>query len=53
MEVFKCLKFNVKEFGSVRMCRGIRACAYEFVAMVTEGVVHGVCKVVFQCNMAT
>ena len=34
------------EFGSVNMRRQMQACVDEFLAMVTEGVVHGVYKVV-------
>ena len=43
MEVLKCLKFLPLNLG---MHRRMRAYADEFLVMVTEGVVHGVYKVV-------
>ena len=38
------------EFGTVGMRRRFRTCTYEFLAMVTEGVVHGVHKVLIQLS---
>ena len=40
-EVLKCLKFITEG-----MHRGMQACADEFLATVTDGVVHGVYEVV-------
>ena len=37
---------STSEFGTVSMCRRMQACTDEFSAAVTEGVVHGVYKVV-------
>ena len=52
-----CSKFPPLNFVPRACRRRMRACADEFLATVTEGVVHGVCKdvtqVVFQCNTAT
>ena len=42
------LKISASEFGTVSICRQFCVCAYEFVTMVTEGVVHGVHKVVIR-----
>ena len=42
---FKMFKFSTSEFCTVDMCRRIQACADELLASVTEGVVHGVHKV--------
>ena len=39
-------KISASEFGIVSMRRRFRACAYEFLAAVTKGVVHDVHKVV-------
>ena len=44
-EGLKCLKFPPSEFHTVVMCRGMQACKDKFLAMVTEGVVQGVYKV--------
>ena len=41
MEVLKCFKISASEFGTMCMCRRMRACTDEFLAAVTEGVVHG------------
>ena len=47
---YKMFKILASEFGTVSMCRRMQACADEFLATVTVGVVHGVYKVViFQC----
>ena len=35
-------KISTSEFGTVSMRRQFRACAYEFLTAVTEGVVHGI-----------
>ena len=45
-EILKCFKISTSEFGTVGMGRRIRACTNEFLATITEGVVHGVYKVV-------
>ena len=54
---FKMFKISASEFRTVGMCRRMRACRDEFLAMVTEGVVHGVYKgcdsVIFRCNTVT
>ena len=54
---FKILKISAFDCGTVSMRRQKLASADKFLAMVTEGVVHGVYKVltrsVFRCNMAT
>ena len=41
-KMLKCLKFPFPEFSTVDMCRQYCASAYEFLTMVTKGVVHGV-----------
>ena len=38
-------KIYASEFGSVGMHKRMRACADEFLATITEGVVHSVYKV--------
>ena len=45
-------KISATDFGTVVICRLFRACAYEFLTTVTEGVVQGVHQVVIQslCN---
>ena len=40
-----CLKISTSAFGTMGMCRQIQAYVDEFLAMVTEDVVHGVYKV--------
>ena len=45
---FNMFQISASEFGTMDMCRQMRAWADEFVVMVTEGMVHGVCKVVAQ-----
>ena len=39
-------KISASEFGTMGIRRQMRACTDEFLAMVTEGVVHSVQKVV-------
>ena len=39
-------KISASKFGTVTMRRRFRACTDEFLARVTEGVVHGIYKVV-------
>ena len=39
---FKMFKIATSEIGTLSMSRPIQACTDEFLAMVTEGVVHGV-----------
>ena len=41
-------KISTSEFGTMGVRRRIRACIDEFLATVTEGVVHSVYKVVSQ-----
>ena len=43
---FEMFKITTSEFGTVGMCRRMLTCTDEFLATVTEGVVHGVYKVV-------
>ena len=43
---FRIFEVSVSDFGTVSMRRRFRACTYEFLSMITEGVVHGVHKVV-------
>ena len=43
---FKLFKISTSDFRTVGMHRQKRACTDEFLAMVTEGVVHSVYKVV-------
>ena len=43
---FKMCKMSVSEFGSVGMRRRMDACTSEFLAVVTESVVHGEYNVV-------
>ena len=45
---FKMSKLSSSEFGTMYMWRGMQACEDEFLAMVTEGVVCGVYKVMNQ-----
>ena len=40
----------MSDFGTVTMRRQFHICAYEFLTMVTEGVFHGVHKVVIQSS---
>ena len=40
------LKISASEFSTVVVCRQMRVCTDEFLATVTEGVLHGICKVV-------
>ena len=47
---FKMFNTSASEFGTVSMYRQIRACTDEFLATVTEGVVHGVYKVMTQSS---
>ena len=39
---FKMFKIYASEFGTIDMRRQVRACANEFLAIVTESVVHDV-----------
>ena len=43
---FKILEVPSSDLGTVSMCRRFRACAYGFLTMVTEGLIHIVHKVV-------
>ena len=43
--VRKIFNISTSEFRTATMHRRIRACTYEFLANVTEGVVHDVYKV--------
>ena len=45
---FKRFKIANSEFGTVSMCRQMHACADEYLAAVTESVVHSVYRVVTQ-----
>ena len=49
-KVLKCFNISASEFGSMGMYRRMQACSDEFLATVTEGVVHGVYKVVIQSS---
>ena len=42
----KIFEVSTSDFGTVSMCIRFRAYVYKFLSMVTEGVVHGVHKVV-------
>ena len=43
---FRLFKISASSFGTVDMRRQFCTCAFEFLAMVTEGVVHSVYKAV-------
>ena len=43
---FEKFQISTSVFGTVSMSRRFCACTYEFLALVTEGVVHSVHKVV-------
>ena len=43
---FKMFKISASEFCTMNIRRHMQACVDEFLAMVTEGVVHAVYKVV-------
>ena len=43
-------KISASDFGTMGMYRRKRACADKFLAMVTEGVVHGFYKAVTQSS---
>ena len=45
-EVLNCFKISASEFSTVSMHRRFGTCTYEFLTTVTEGVGHGVYKVV-------
>ena len=45
-EFYKSFKLSASDFGTVSKRRQFRTCAYKFLTTVTEGVVHGVHKVV-------
>ena len=47
---FKLFKISASDFDTVSLCRRFRACAYEFLTTVTEGVVYGVHKVVIRSS---
>ena len=47
-EVLKMFKLSTSEFGTLSICRWMRAWADEFLATVTEGVLHRGYKAVFQ-----
>ena len=49
-ESYGLLKISASDFDTVSMCRRFRAYAYEFLTMVSEGVVHGVHKVVIRLS---
>ena len=46
----KQLKVSASDFGTMSMYGQFRASVYEFMIMVTKGVVHGVHKVVIQSS---
>ena len=39
---FKMIKISTTQFGTITMRRRMRACTYQFLATVTEGIVHDV-----------
>ena len=43
---FKLFTISASDFDTVSVRRRFRTCAYEFLTTVTEGVVHGVHKIV-------
>ena len=45
-ESFNMFKIPAFEFGTVNICRRMQACAVDFLATVTEGLVHSVYKIV-------
>ena len=45
---FKLFEISASEFGTINIRRRFRTCSDEFLTTVTEGVVHGVNKVVIQ-----
>ena len=49
-ESFKLFKISASDFGTISMRRQFLARTYEFLTMVTEGVVHSVCKVVIRSS---
>ena len=46
----KMFKISASEVGTMAMWKWVCAFAYKFLTMVTEGVVHGVHKVVIQSS---
>ena len=49
---FKILIISASEFGTVSMCRQMRGCTDEFLATVSERVVHGVYQVVTRSSFS-
>ena len=49
---FKMFKISASDFETVGMCRRKRACSHNFLTTVTEGVVHGVSKVVARSSFS-
>ena len=49
---FNMFKTLTSDFGTVGMRRLMQACADEFFATVTEGVVHGVYEVITQSSFS-
>ena len=47
---FILFKLSVSDFGTVGMHRQFCVCTYEFLTMVTEGVAHGVHKVMIRSS---
>ena len=47
---YRSFKNSASEFGTLQMHRRMQLCTNEFLAEVTEGVVHGVHKVVTQSS---
>ena len=46
----KIFELSASDFGTTSMRRRFCACTYEFLSTVTEGVVHGVHKVVIRLS---
>ena len=49
-ESFRLFKISTSDFGTVGIGRRFGVCAYKFLTTVTEGVLHGVCKVVIRSS---
>ena len=46
----KIFEISASDFGTTSMSKRFCACAYEFIPVVTEGVIHGVHKVVIRSS---
>ena len=49
---FQKFHISASDFGTMSMCKQFRACAYEFLTMVSEGVVHYVHKAMIRFSFS-